>query len=146
MNHRGCYESTRVLSTAWLRWTGMSHPEIVETIELYPALDEKLIELLEGLSTEEWNAPSMVWKRTVKDVAAHILDGCYLRRLSIHRDGYFGEKPEGVDSYWDLVAFLNGLNATWVGLRPSPPAAGSCGGTPTMTAMCFSLASASTAL
>ncbi len=92
----------------------MSQPEIIETIELYPILDEKLVELLESLSPEEWNAPTIAGKWTVKDVAAHILDGCYLRRLSIHRDGYIGEKPENVNSYQDLVAYLNGLNAVWV--------------------------------
>lgn len=92
----------------------MSQQEIIETIELYPILDGKLVELLESLSPEEWSAPTIAGFWTVKDVATHILDGCYLRRLSIHRDGYFGEKPENVRSYQDLVAFLNGLNAVWV--------------------------------
>lgn len=92
----------------------MTHQEIIETIELYPILDGKLIELLEGLSPAEWNAPTIAGKWTVKDVAAHILDGCFVRRLSIHRDGYFGEKPENVDSHQALVAYLNDLNAAWV--------------------------------
>jgi hypothetical protein len=87
---------------------------MIETIELYPLLDGKLVDLLESLSSEEWNAPTIAGKWTVKDVAAHILDGCFLRRLSIHRDGYFGEKPENINSYRDLIDYLNGLNAVWV--------------------------------
>jgi hypothetical protein len=55
----------------------------------------------------------MAGKWTVKDIVAHILDGD-LRRLSMHRDGYFqastDPSPEG---YNDLVAYLNDLNATW---------------------------------
>ncbi len=89
----------------------MSQPEIIETIELYPILDEKLVELLESLSPEEWNAPTIAGKWTVKDVAAHILDGCYLRRLSIHRDGYIGEKPENVNSR--ISSSLLSLSSSW---------------------------------
>ena len=100
----------------------MQQKEIIETLELFPILDGMLIKLLGGLSPEEWNTPTIAGKWTVKDVAAHILDGCYLRRLSIHRDGYFGETPENVDSHQDLIDFLNGLNAVWVGAhkRVSP--------------------------
>ncbi|GAB2657156.1 maleylpyruvate isomerase family mycothiol-dependent enzyme [Flavihumibacter cheonanensis] len=50
------------------------------------------------------------WK--VKDVAAHLLDG-NLRGLSTSRDNYFGEKPENIHSYQDLVDFLNQLNMSW---------------------------------
>jgi hypothetical protein len=92
----------------------MLQPDIIETLELYPFLDGKLIDLLESLSPEEWNAATVAGKWTVKDVAAHILDGCYLRRLSIHRDGYFGSKPENINSYQHLVSYLNNLNAVAV--------------------------------
>lgn len=92
----------------------MPQQEIIETIELYPVLDGKLVELLESLTPEEWDAPTIAGKWTVKDVAAHILDGCYLRRLSIHRDGYFGARAENIESYQDLIGYLNDLNAVWV--------------------------------
>jgi len=84
----------------------------VETLHLFPVLDSMLIELLGSLTKEEWNAQTVarLWK--VKDVASHLLDG-NLRALSISRDGYFGEKPENVNSYEDLVAFLNQLNLSW---------------------------------
>lgn len=93
----------------------MLQTDIIETIELYPLLDAKLIELMESLSPQEWSAPTIAGKWTVKDVAAHILDGCYLRRLSIHRDGHFAGKPENIDSHAGLVGCINDLNAAAVG-------------------------------
>jgi len=84
----------------------------IHTIHLFPILDQKLNELLCALSPEEWEAPTIakLWK--VKDVAAHLLDG-NLRLLSTSRDAYFGEKPENIHSYQDLLHFLNGLNMSW---------------------------------
>lgn len=88
--------------------------EPIYTLEVYPLLDAKLIELLESLTDEEWQSPTVCSRWTVKDIAAHLLDGGCLRRLSLHRDGYFGEKPENVDSYGGLVNWLNSLNHDWV--------------------------------
>lgn len=84
----------------------------IKTLELFPVLDRMLIGLLESLTEEEWNAPTVakLWK--VKDVAAHLLDG-NLRGLSISRDHYFGEPAGNIHSYQDLVSFLNNLNMTW---------------------------------
>ncbi|QOG01598.1 maleylpyruvate isomerase N-terminal domain-containing protein [Flavobacterium sp. MDT1-60] len=92
----------------------MKAPEIVpiETLHLFPILDELLIELLKSLTEEEWNAKTVCKKWTVKDIASHLLDG-NLRGLSISRDHFFGENPEDINSYDDLVAFLNQLNMTW---------------------------------
>ncbi|TDW52206.1 uncharacterized protein (TIGR03083 family) [Flavobacterium sp. 270] len=84
----------------------------VETLALFAVLDDLLIELLNSLTEEEWNAPTVAKKWTVKDIASHLLDG-NLRGLSISRDQYFGEKPENINSYADLVNFLNQLNMTW---------------------------------
>lgn len=85
----------------------------IHTIFLFPALDRKLIELLRSLSPEEWNNPTRARLWTVKDIAAHLLDGNF-RTLSMSRDGYFGERPDGDDSYESLVGYLNRLNADWV--------------------------------
>lgn len=84
----------------------------LETLSLFGVLDEKLIELLQSLSEEEWDAQTIakLWK--VKDVAAHLLDG-NLRGLSISRDKYFVETPGNINSYEDLVGFLNNLNLSW---------------------------------
>jgi hypothetical protein len=88
----------------------MSPP--IHVVDLLPVLDRKLMELLRSLTAEEWQAQTVakLWK--VKDVAAHLLDG-NIRILSMLRDGYFGEQAN-IQSYEDLVQFLNGLNADWV--------------------------------
>jgi uncharacterized protein (TIGR03083 family) len=92
----------------------MKSPEIapIETLDLFPILDALLIELLESLTEEEWNAKTVCKKWNVKDIASHLLDG-NLRALSTSRDHFFGEKPENINSYSDLVTFLNQLNMTW---------------------------------
>lgn len=84
----------------------------IETLHLFPLLNERLVELLNSLSSDEWNMQTVakLWK--VKDVAAHLLD-TNLRTLSISRDGYVGEQPENIHSYQDLIDFLNNLNITW---------------------------------
>lgn len=84
----------------------------IETLHLFPLLDKMLINLLNALTDEEWNAQTVakLWK--VKDVAAHLLDG-NLRTLSASRDGYFGTKAENINSYGELTAYLNHLNMTW---------------------------------
>ena len=81
-------------------------------MHLFPVLDKLLIELLKSLTEDEWNAQTVarLWK--VKDVASHLLDG-NLRGLSMSRDGYFGEKASPVNSFQELVAFLNKLNLSW---------------------------------
>lgn len=84
----------------------------IQTSHLFSVLDESLIELLKSLTEEEWNTQTVAKKWTVKDVASHLLDG-NLRGLSISRDHFFGEKPENINSYRDLVNFLNQLNMTW---------------------------------
>jgi len=91
-------------------------------VDLFPKLDARLIELLRSLSAADWERQTIAPLWRVKDVAAHLLD-TNLRRLSIVRDRFFGEKPENADSWGGLVAFLNGLNADWVKAfrRVSPP-------------------------
>lgn len=84
----------------------------VETLHLFPILDEMLLSLLRALTPQEWEAQTVasLWK--VKDVAAHLLDG-NLRGLSMSRDKYFGETPGVVHTPADLIRFLNGLNMSW---------------------------------
>ncbi|WP_026462903.1 maleylpyruvate isomerase N-terminal domain-containing protein [Adhaeribacter aquaticus] len=86
---------------------------VPEVASLFPKLEDKLIDLLQSLTPEEWEAQTVakLWK--VKDVVAHLLDG-NIRTLSIQRDKYFGETPPAINSYQDLVNWLNGLNADWV--------------------------------
>jgi len=84
----------------------------LNTLPLIPKLDALLIDLLQSLSPEEWQAPTVAKLWTVKDVAAHLLDTT-LRGISTSRDGFFGERAENIHSYADLVAFLNNLNMSW---------------------------------
>jgi hypothetical protein len=84
----------------------------VDVAHLMPVLDDKLIELLNSLSEAEWNTQTIAKRRTVKDVAAQLLD-TNIRLLSVLRDGYFGEEYTGT-SHAELVEFLNRLNADWV--------------------------------
>lgn len=89
-------------------------PEIpIRVNHLFHSLDAKLLELLKSLSEEEWQSQTVAKHWKVKDVVAHLLDG-NLRTLSIQRDDYAGEKPENINSYQDLVGWLNQLNADWV--------------------------------
>ncbi len=76
---------------------------------LFQPLDEKLTGLLSSLTEAEWDKPTIAKQWTVKDIAAHLLDG-NVRTLSMSRDGYFGINPGNKD----LLAFLNQINAEWV--------------------------------
>ena len=84
----------------------------IPTAHLFPVLDDMLIELLRGLSAEEWHLPTVAKKWKVKDIAAHLLD-VQLRELSIGRDGFYGETPGKLEGYDDLVKWLNHLNMSW---------------------------------
>ncbi len=85
----------------------------IEVNHLFPVLDTKLIELLRSLPDEGWHRPTIAGEWNVKDIAAHLLDG-NLRHLSLARDKYYGDIPEDIGGYNDLVAYLNRLNADWV--------------------------------
>lgn len=92
----------------------MAEQEVpIKTVHLFPLLDQKLIELLRSLSTDDWNRPTLAKLWTVKDVAAHLLDGNMRVISSAHQ--FAGDPPSNpINNYSDLVDFLNGLNATWV--------------------------------
>lgn len=90
----------------------MPLPIPIVTLPLFPELDRLLLELLRSLTPEDWQRPTLARQWTVKDIAAHLVDG-NLRTLSMLRDGYFGEAPEDF-SYAGIVAYLNRLNADWV--------------------------------
>jgi len=91
----------------------MKKPEKIDVIALMPELDKMLFKLLEGLSPDDWEKQTITPKWKVKDIAAHLLDG-NLRTISILRDNYYGQKPEAINSYVNLIDFLNKLNADWV--------------------------------
>ncbi|HEY6505538.1 MAG TPA: maleylpyruvate isomerase N-terminal domain-containing protein [Chitinophagaceae bacterium] len=85
----------------------------IDTLPLFPVLNRELVSFLKNLSPEDWQKQTVarLWK--VKDVAAHLLDGNF-RRIALHRDGWVTSVADPVNSYADLVRFLDGLNADWV--------------------------------
>lgn len=85
----------------------------VPAIHLIPKVDALLMELLESLSPEEWNKPTLAPAWRVKDIVAHLLDG-NIRNLSTSQDRYFGEVTHTPESYASLVTFLNQMNHDWV--------------------------------
>lgn len=84
----------------------------IETLDLLRETNEALVDLLESLGDQEWLKPTIHKDRSVKDLAAHLLDGS-LRRLAVQRDGFVGEKPPGT-SFPELVAFIQRLNREWI--------------------------------
>jgi hypothetical protein len=81
--------------------------------DLFPEVTGRLLELLRSLSPDEWHTATLSSRRTVKDIASHLLDGS-LRRLSMQRDGYRpddGRSRPRVDE--PLTEFLNRLNDEW---------------------------------
>jgi uncharacterized protein (TIGR03083 family) len=90
----------------------MSMPPIF-VADLFPEVTRRLIDLLRSLSPDEWQLPTVSSRRTVKDIASHLLDGS-LRRLSMQRDGY--RPADGRSQPRDgepLIDFLTRLNDEW---------------------------------
>lgn len=79
--------------------------------DLFPEISQRLVTLLPSLSADEWHLPTSSSQRSVKDIAAHLLDGS-LRRLSMQRDGY-ASPGSGMKPGEPLLDFLNQLNRDW---------------------------------
>lgn len=90
----------------------MNEPEPVHTLDLFPVERRQLIDLLESLSEREWALPTVCEGWSVKDVALHVL-GDDMGVLSRKRDGH-SSATERLDSWEELVAFLNDWNERWV--------------------------------
>lgn len=85
----------------------------LDTVPLIKLVDDKLIELLRSLSPGDWQRQTIAKQWVVKDVVTHLLDTS-LRSISMHRDKWMPPPDQAINSYEDLVAFLNRLNADWV--------------------------------
>ena len=86
---------------------------MIATSHLFRPLGRELISLLLSMDASDWTRPTSAAEWSVKDVAAHLLDGD-LRRLSAQRDDYLPAAPKSVESNEDLVRYLNDLNRAWV--------------------------------
>ena len=90
--------------------TGFGHDlGPLDTRRLFRPLNRELVGLLESVNAADWERPTLAGNWKVRDVAAHILDGC-LRRIAAGRDGYAPPPPFPVHSPQDLTRFVNGLN------------------------------------
>jgi uncharacterized protein (TIGR03083 family) len=94
----------------------MSLPPI-DTVHLFPGERASLIDLLRGLSLDDWNAITVCDGWNAHDVALHILGGD-IGWLSGGRDRWHGSAtaPPVPDlSDWDtLVSWIDQRNAVWV--------------------------------
>jgi uncharacterized protein (TIGR03083 family) len=98
----------------------MKDPEPILVSHLFPELHDGLLSLLKSLSPERWETPTVCPGWSVKDIAAHLFGGD-VGILSRKRDNY---RPldESISNWPSLAAFINALNAEWVGAmrRVSP--------------------------
>src|SRR5438105_2312877 len=103
-----CYDvEVSPLST---RSNALRPPDPVQVLDLFAQERAALLELLSGLSEEEWERPTACAGWSVKDVALHILGGD-LGNLSRRRDGF---RTQNSSPGEDLVEFVNRINEEWV--------------------------------
>lgn len=87
---------------------------VADTRAMFRPVSTSLVALLRRLDADDWHQPTIAGAWRVRDVVAHLLDTT-LRRLSFQRDGLTPPPPrEPIASERDFVAFINGLNASWV--------------------------------
>lgn len=88
--------------------------EPLTTAPLFLPLHQELMKLLRSLPDEAWGRRTAAGWWTVKDVIAHLLDG-NVRQVSFRRDALAPLPPdEPINSYADLVRFIDAINAVWV--------------------------------
>jgi uncharacterized protein (TIGR03083 family) len=90
----------------------MQPVEPIIVIDRFPELLDALLTLLDTLDADDWARPTACAGWSVKDVALHLL-GDDVGMLSRGRDGY-SAITSPINSWDELVALLNGLNAQWV--------------------------------
>src|SRR5215510_283469 len=92
----------------------MNPVEPIYVTELFCEIHGELLALLRTLPVEDWYKPTAAKAWVVRDIVAHLLDSD-IRRVSFQRDQAPMVPPESpINSYRDLVDFLNQLNADWV--------------------------------
>lgn len=89
----------------------MKQPQPIIVVDLFPELLEHLLELLSGLSAEDWEKPTACSRWSVKGVALHLL-GDEVGNLSRRRDGH--TLSGNVENWNDLVSLINEWNEMWV--------------------------------
>jgi uncharacterized protein (TIGR03083 family) len=84
-------------------------------LDLFPQERQRLLELLSGLSEQEWNAPTVCPGWSVKDIALHLL-GDDIGYLSGQRDHFSNPffRHKDMHTWKSLVKNLNEANELWV--------------------------------
>jgi uncharacterized protein (TIGR03083 family) len=90
----------------------MNYPREILVADRFPALRAKLLDLLAGLSDNDWNRPTAAPQWSVKDVCAHLLGGD-VGIISGRRDRFRLPGPP-IETHQQLIAFINRINADWV--------------------------------
>jgi uncharacterized protein (TIGR03083 family) len=90
----------------------MDHPREILVADRFPALRAKLLDLLAGLSGDDWDRPTAARQWSVKDVCAHLLGGD-VGIISRRRDQFRLPGPP-VENHQQLIALIDRLNAEWV--------------------------------
>ena len=97
--------------------TNKEPPGIVNVVDLFPGERTALVELLSGLTPEQWFLPTVCEGWSVHDIALHLLGGD-VNILSGGRDGFRGPpnqpRPGNLDTWDSLVDFINARNGIWV--------------------------------
>ena len=90
-------------------------PPPIDVTGLFAPERHALLDLLSGLSGNQWDTPTVCPGWTVRDVAIHLL-GVDLGNLSVQRDGFIGTSTAGPSGsgHTALVAFVTDLNESWV--------------------------------
>ena len=100
---------------------GLGDAAVVDVRPLLPGERQALVELLSGLTPEQWQTPTACPGWTVKDVALHLLDD-ELGWLSRGRDGDLSGLIDDTIDYREFVEQLAAKNQRWVdgaaGLSP----------------------------
>jgi uncharacterized protein (TIGR03083 family) len=100
----------------------LTRPPIVDTRAFFRPVSSALVELLRGLTADDWQRATIAGTWIVRDIVAHLVD-LTLRRVSFQRDGLVPPPPPfPIRSEGDFVRFINGLNHEWVAVtrRLSP--------------------------
>ena len=98
----------------------LDHSVVIQVHDPLRRINACLIELLSGLSAQEWERPTVHPQRDVKDLAAHLLHGS-LRRVTGIRDRYHRPVP-AIRSTEELIAFIQQDNREFMaGMRRISP-------------------------
>src|SRR5260370_34239891 len=91
----------------------MREPEPVLVVDLFPVERQHLLTFGAKLREEEWHSPMVCAGWTVKDIALNLL-GDDIGRLSRDRDAFDYTTHPRINSWSELVAYLNEMNELWV--------------------------------